>query len=166
MEKVETEDRVEILFAAEGHAKHFGVNVGPRITVKEFAVAAASAAGIEGIVEVFLEDADAPLRPELLLIEHLAVDFPPLHLARPGKIKTTVHYGRRHVEHHFTPNTTITKTIAWAFSQKELELEGSPADFQLKHDKKVLSPDLHLGQVAHGAKEISLELVFKVKPQG
>ena len=39
-------------------------------------------------------------------------------------------------------------------------------DFQLKHDGKVLPPDSHLGQAAHGAKSIVLDLVFKVKPQG
>ena len=41
-----------------------------------------------------------------------------------------------------------------------------PSDFQLKHDGKVLPPDSHLGQAAHGEKSIVLDLVFKVKPQG
>ena len=61
---------------------------------------------------------------------------------------------------------TIAAIIVWAVGKHGLKLEGDPTDFQLKLDGTVLEPQAHLGQVAHGKKEVTFDLVFKIKPQG
>jgi hypothetical protein len=95
-----------------------------------------------------------------------AFEFAPLHVATPGKIKTTVRYQDRHVAREFSPAVTIAAIIVWAIGPEGLNLQGDPTDFQLKLDGEVLPPDAHLGQIARGKKEVTLDLVFKVKPQG
>jgi hypothetical protein len=156
---------VAVVFAAEGQAGHHDAEISPTTTVKEFIDIAVTRTGVEGLLEVYVEDAEEPLGHELILIEHLSVEFAPLHVAKPGKIVTTVRYqGSRHVEHPFRPAATIAKVTKWAVGK--LAPTEDPSDFQLKHDGKVLPPDLHLGQAAHGEKSIVLDLVFKVKPQG
>lgn len=160
----EVTDRVVVVFAAEGRAEHHDAEIGPAITVREFIDIAVSKTGIEGLLEVYVEDAEEPLGHELILIEHLSAEFAPLHVAKPGKIATTVRYQGRHVEHPFRPAATIGKVTKWAVGK--LAPTEDPSDFQLKHDGNVLPPDSHLGQAAHGEKAIVLDLVFKVKPQG
>ncbi|UPJ68528.1 hypothetical protein [Bradyrhizobium sp. 191] len=163
-EIIEVVERVAVVFATEGHAGHHDAEIGPTTTVKEFVDIAATKAGIEGLLEVYAEDAEEPLGHELILVEHLSAEFAPLHVATPGKIATTVRYQARQVEHPFRPAATIAKVTKWAV--EKLAPTEDPSDFQLKHDGKVLPPDSHLGQAAHGAKSIVLDLVFKVKPQG
>src|SRR5262249_3123555 len=121
---------------------------------------------IEEVVEVFVEDEIDPLGHHHVLAEVIKERFAPLHIARPGLIKTKVVYqtGERHTE--FRPNTTIAKVLAWATGPDGFNLHQPISDFQLKHGEDVLAPDEHLGQVAHGKKEVCLTLVFKVKPQG
>lgn len=157
-------ERVTVVFAAEGQAGHHDVEIGPSITVKEFVEIAITKTGIEGLLEVYAEDAEEPLGHDSVLIEHLSVEFAPLHVAKPGKIETTVRYQGCHVEHPFRPSATAAKVTRWAVGR--LAPTEDPIDFQLKHDGKVLPPDMHLGQAAHGEKSIVLDLVFKVKPQG
>jgi hypothetical protein len=132
--------------------------------VKEFVEIAVTKTGIEGLIEVYVEDAEEPLDHDWGLIEHLAVEFGPLHVARPGKIATTVRYQGRHIQYPFRPSATVAKVTRWAVGK--LAPTEDPVDFQLKHDGQVLPPDSHLGQVAHGEKSLFLDLVFKVKPQG
>ena len=158
-------ERLAVVFAVEGQPGHHDVDVGSGTTVKEFIDIVVSKTGIEGLHEVFVEDAQEPLHHDLVLIEHLSMEFAPLHVAKPGKIETTVRYqGSRHVEHAFRPAATIAKVTRWAV--KELAPTEDPSDFQLKHDGKMLPPDSHLGQAAHREKSIVLDLVFKIKPQG
>jgi hypothetical protein len=158
-------ERVAVVFAAEGQVEHHDAEISPTTTVKEFIDIAATKAGIEGLLEVYVEDAEEPLGHELILVEHLSFEFAPLHVAKPGKIATMVRYqGGRHVEHPFRPAATIGRVTKWAVGK--LAPTEDPSDFQLKHDGKVLPPDSHLGQAAHGEKSIVLDLVFKLKPQG
>jgi len=158
-------ERLAVVFAVEGQPGHHDVDVGSGTTVKEFIDIVVSKTGIEGLLEVYVEDAEEPLHHDLVLIEHLSIEFAPLHVAKLGKIETTVRYqGSRHVEREFRPAATIDKVTKWAV--KQLAPTEDPSDFQLKHDGKVLPPDSHLGQAAHGQKAIVLDLVFKVKPQG
>ncbi|WP_035703334.1 hypothetical protein [Bradyrhizobium genomosp. I (2014)] len=157
------EDRLMVVFATEGTG-HYEAEIGSTTTVTEFVEIAVTKTGIEGLIEVYVEDAEEPLGHDAVLIEHLSVEFAPLHVAKPGKIATTVRYQGRHVEHPFRPSATIAKVTKWAVSQ--LASTEDPIDFQLKHDGHVLPPDSHLGQVARGEKSIVLDLVFKVKPQG
>ena len=156
---------VAVVFAAEGQVEYHDAEIGPTTTVKEFIDIAVTKTGIEGLLEVYVEDTEEPLSHELILVEHLSVEFAPLHVAKPGKIATMVRYqGGRHVEHPFRPAAAIAKVTKWAVGK--LVPTEDPSDFQLKHDGKVLPPDSHLGQAAHGEKSIVLDLVFKVKPQG
>jgi hypothetical protein len=155
---------VAVVFSAEGQVGHHDAEIGPTTSVKEFIDIAVTKTGIEGLLEVYVEDAEEPLGHELILVEHLSVDFAPLHVAKPGNIATTVRYQRRHVEHPFRPAATIAKVTKWAVGL--LAPTEDPSDFQLKHDGKVLPPDSHLGQAVRGEKSIVLDLVFKVKPQG
>jgi hypothetical protein len=162
----ETTGAIEILFTVEGRAKPFSANAGPTMTVLEFGRLAAKAGQIDEAVEVFLEDAETALAGELVLIEHLAEKFAPIHVASPGKIKTTVEYNNRRIEHDFRANSTIARVLEWAVGKNGFDLDKPAADFQLKHKGEVLSLDDHLGQVAGGHKQVALHLVFKVKPQG
>ena len=158
-------EQLLVVFAAEGQVGHHDAEIGPATTVREFIDIAVSKTGIEGLLEVYVEDAEDPLDHELVLVEHLSIEFAPLHVAKPGKIETTVRYqGSRHVDRAFRPAATIGKVTRWAVH--ELAPTEDPNDFQLKHDGKVLLPDSHLGQAADGKKSIVLDLVFKVKPQG
>lgn len=162
----EVMEKLEVVFAIEGHNGHFSAEIGPETTVIEFAKIAARVGRIDETVEVFLEDADHPLEPHLPLVERLSTRFAPLHVARHGFITAIIHYNKRRVERDFRPATTVARIIGWAISPEALNLEGGIADYQLKHKGKVLSPDDHLGQMAEGQKSVELDLVFKIKPQG
>jgi hypothetical protein len=140
------------------------VEIGATTTVREFVALAEAKTGIDGLLEVYVENGDEPLGHELLLVEHLSIEFAPLHVAKPGKIETTVRYQGRHVERAFRPAATIEKVTVWAL--EKLGTTEDPNDFQLKHDGEVLAPDSHLGQVVHDKKSVILDLVFKIKPQG
>src|SRR5690242_3341769 len=113
-QETEVIEPVQIVFAAEGHRRHFEADIHPRTTVAEFGLAAAKKGGIEETVEVFLEDAGEPLAPELVLVEQLSLKFAPLHVARPGLIRTTVHYQTRQVRRDFRPSVTVGRIIEWA----------------------------------------------------
>jgi hypothetical protein len=164
-------EKIEILFAIEGRPRHFSADAHPKMTIAEFAKLAAKEGQIEEAVDIFLEDAEAPLEGHLILIEQLPTRFAPLHVARPGKITVTVEYQGQPTEHVFQPSVTIARVIEWAIGPGGVgsngkPLEGTVADYQMKHDGEVVSPDDHLGQVARGKKAVNLALVFKVKPQG
>lgn len=51
------------------------------VAVKEFIDIAVSKTGIEGLLEVYVEDAEEPLHHDLALIEHLSIEFAPLQNA-------------------------------------------------------------------------------------
>jgi hypothetical protein len=161
---LEADQRLEVLFAAEGHAGHHSAEIGRTTTVREFIDIAVTKTGIDGLVEVYVENGEEPLGHELILLEHLSIEFAPIHVAKAGKIETTVRYQGRQVERAFRPAATIEKVTEWAVGQ--LVLSEDPSDFQIKHDGKVLAPESHLGQAAHGRKSVVLDLVLKIKPQG
>lgn len=163
---LEADQRLDVLFAAEGHAGHHNAEIGRTTTVREFIDIAITKTGVEGLLEVYVENAEEPLGHDLILVEHLSIEFAPIHVARPGKIETTVRYQNRHVERAFRPAATIERVTEWAVGKHGLDLQGDPSDYQIKHDGKVLAPGSHLGQTAHGKKSVVLDLVFKIKPQG
>jgi hypothetical protein len=167
MDKVEDQiEVVELLYAIEGHPKPFAASIGPATTVLEFIQIAAQKDQITETVELYLENAEEPLGGELVLVEQLTATFAPVHLAKPGKIKTTVEYNLKTIERAFRPGVTIARILEWAVGKNGFGLDKPAADFQLKHHGEVLSLDDHLGQVSGGHKEIALHLVFKMKPQG
>lgn len=155
---------LDVIFAVEGHHAHHCAPVPPGTTVRAFTQIAITATGIDELVEVFVENGDDPLDPDLVIIEHLSVEFAPLHVGKHGKVQVTVRYQNRPVEHAFRPAATIDRITTWAM--QALGLHEDPVDFQLKHEGKVLAPDMHLGQVVKGTKTAAFDLVFKIKPQG
>lgn len=164
---VEVIERVEILFTAQGRGQPLSEMVDSRVTVAEFGAIAARAALVEDEVEVFLDDGEEPLADELVLVEHLAAKFAPLHVARHGAIiAVTVEYNGRTIERAFRPSATIEKVIIWAIGPEGFGLEGGTGDYQLKLGGNVLSPGTHLGQIPHPHHKVKLDLVFKIKPQG
>jgi len=165
---VDAEEVIEILFAVQGHRQHFGQRVSRASTVMEFSTIAAVAGGLEGEIEVFVEDVEVPLDGSAILIEQLTVEFSPLHVARRHtEIGATVEYNGQHISRKFRPSVTIERVIKWAIGPEGFpNLEGDPCDFQMKHAGEILPPDLHVGQIPHPHHEVRLDLVFKVKPQG
>lgn len=161
---LEADQCLDILFAAEGHAAHHSAKIGRTTTVREFIDIAVTKTGVEGLLEVYIENGEEPLGHDLILLEHLSIKFAPIHVAKPGEIETTVRYQGRQVERAFRPAATIEKVTEWAVGK--LGLSEDPSDFQIKYDGKVLAPDSHLGQAAHGTKSLVFDLVFKIKPQG
>lgn len=157
----------DVIFAVDGLTEFFKHPTTSDMTVGAFAKEAASVAGAEDITDVFLEDAEDPLPPADLLTPHLASRFAPLQLAKRGKIEVTVEYQGQSRHRPFSPSVTLLTVIAWAISPAAFNLEGTSSDFQLKIDSgDPLSSDLHLGQVAKGARAVTFSLVFKQKPQG
>lgn len=165
-EVIELDERLDVLFAAEGHPGHHSAEISRTTTVREFLDLAVTKTGIEGLLEVYSENAEEPLGHDLIVMEHLPIEFAPIHVAKPGKIETTVRYQNRHVERAFRPAATIERVTEWAVGKHGLNLDGDPSDYQIKHDGVVLAPGSHLGQAAHGKKSVVLDLVFKIKPQG
>src|SRR3954468_24450401 len=93
---LEADQRLDVLFAAEGHAGHHNAEIGRTTTVREFIDIAITKTGVEGLLEVYVENAEEPLGHDLILAEHLSIEFAPIHVAKPGKIETTVRYQNRH----------------------------------------------------------------------
>jgi hypothetical protein len=160
-------ERIEILFTVQGHREPFGEHIDRGMTVGEFGALVARSRGIEESVEVFIEDADEPLETSMVLVDVVAIEGPPVHVARRhAKIAVTVEYNARDIEREFRPNVTVERIIVWAIGPDGFNLEGDPSDFQLKYEDEVLAPDTHLGQIPHPHDAVKLDLVFEVKPQG
>jgi len=157
---------IEVVFTVTGNRRPDSVGVGPATTVAEFVSLVARKHGVAESLDLFLEDAEGPLPGDVILVEHLAGEFAPLHVGHRPKVKVKVEYRIGHHDREFSRATTILRITEWAISPQAFGLEGTAADYDLKHDGKVVSPDTHLGQVAHGAKEVTFALVFKEKPQG
>lgn len=163
----EVTELVDVIYVIQGQRGPATGHVHPASTVAEFAALVGQTIAVDAILEVLLEDAEAPLAGDLVLLEQLSAEFAPLHVARHrAKIAVTVEYNMREIERHFRPNVTTERIIRWAISNDGFKLEGDPSDYQLKYDGEVLPPDMHLGQVPHQHDRVKLCLVFKVKPQG
>jgi hypothetical protein len=157
---------VEILFALEGERNPRSLKTDPDSTITEFIALVVKETSRGEFVEIIVEDEEETLSGDKRIREIVEADFKLIHVATKGDIKVTVQYSTRAVSREFRPSATMERIIKWAISPKELNLEGGPEDFQLKDGAEVLPPDVHLGQIAHGHKHVTLTLVFKVKPQG
>lgn len=164
-QETELIEKIEIFYSVEGHEKPFSEGIEQQATVSAFALLASKAAGLEGPVEVSLEDADTPLSDDSVLVEQLG-GFALVHVSRPGAILTTIHYNGRQAHCDFRPNVTIGRVTDWAIGPHGLKLEGEASDYQIKHNGHVVPPERHLGQITRGSKTVELELVWKMKPQG
>lgn len=159
-------DSHELTFALEGMRHPQSVVVKPDATAAEVLAAIIEKTGRADITEILIENQDACLPDDHHLVAVIIKEFVLVHAATKGLVKVTVGYNARHVDEEFRPNATMEKIIRWAISPKALDLEGTPADYQLKSGNEVLAGDTHLGQVSHGHKHVTLTLVFRVKPQG
>jgi hypothetical protein len=162
-EKVEN---VEIVYTTEIDKEPQMVTINREMTAKEFSKVIAKQLGFLGEMAVFLEDKEEPLLEDDILADHLSKKFAPIHVASAGRITVTVRYQDRSIESAFMPSTTIAKIIEWAIGPTAFQLEGEAGDFQIKHNGTVEPSDRHLGQIAHGDKKLTLDLVFNFKPQG
>jgi len=157
---------VDVVYAVEGQRKVLQTNLKHTATVREFAVVVATQYGLAGEIDVFVEDADGPLDQEQVLATCLTAKFKPLHVATRGHIRVTVEYNGQKIEDSFRSGATVRAVISWAIGLRGFNLDGGPGDFQIKSGQEVVPADVHLGQLAHGSKELVLWLVFKIKQQG
>lgn len=107
-----------------------------RAELKEAEIAATLAAdelraelsriGIEIAPEtlVFIDEVDEPIRHGSSEPAHGLKHGARVHVTRCHRIKTTVHYMQRTIEHEFAPGTRVRKVKAWAVH----ELKISPTD--------------------------------------
>ncbi|MGW1419840.1 hypothetical protein ACWAT4_06925 [Bradyrhizobium manausense] len=159
-------DSHELVLAIEGERGPRQIQVSRSATAKEVIEAVVLETKRTELTEIFLEDEEECLVEEHRVVELVIEEFRLIHVASKGKITVTVVYNSRQVHRDFAPSVTIETIIAWAISPSALNLEGVPAEYQLKLGSEVLPPDLHLGQVAKGEKKIAFSLVFRIKPQG
>lgn len=159
-------DSHELVLAIEGERGPRQIQVSRSATAKEVIEAVVLETKRTELTEIFLEDEEDCLVEEHRVVELVIEEFRLVHVASKGKITVTVVYNSRQVHRDFAPSVTIETIIAWAISPSALNLEGVPAEYQLKLGSEVLPPDLHLGQVAKGEKKIAFSLVFRIKPQG
>lgn len=158
-------DEHEVLFTIEGVRKPLSLAVALATTVGQFLELVRQTHGRIDLIEILIEDEDAPLGVDEIIVARLTRDdFRLIHVATAGEIEVTVVFNGHPKHHKFRPNATMERIVKWAL--KAFELEGDPSDFQLKHGDEILPAGEHLGQVAHGKKEVKLSLVMKIKPQG
>ena len=170
-----TEDIFEVVYALEGHAKPFAIEVPVDASDAMVFNLIANKHGLGSDHRLFWEDDTEESRDDdehdalvdvVGLVSRLRVDFRQIHVGRSGKIAVSVRYNARTVERKFRPNATIRRVIRWAISKKGLDLIGQPAEFQIKHDGKVIPPQTHLGQLARCDDALAFVLVANIKPQG
>lgn len=155
----------EVLFAVEGERKPRSLALPVEVTAAAFLERVVALTGRTELVEVLIEDEEVTIQDDQILFERIVVDeFKLVHVATKGKIKVDVTFNGKTKDSEFRPSATMEKIIKWAMGA--FQLEGEPADFQLKLGDEVLAAGQHLGQIAEGKKTVRLNLVMKIKPQG
>jgi hypothetical protein len=155
---------IEVAFALEGDRKPQIYELGADATVGAFLERVIKETGRGDLEEVAIEDAEEILALEIALAEILVGTFKVLHVAKKGRVKVFVTFNGQTREEAFQPSASMRKVTRWAISA--FGLEGEASDFQLKHNGEVLPPETHVGQVSGSHKELRLDLVMKIKPQG
>lgn len=156
--------KLDVLYNVEGERKPRSGLFEADATVGDLLGSVRASLGQDDLADVYLEDEAQPLAATALLSSFDVANGRLFHIARPGEVAVEVVFNAQHVTDGFRPSATMDAVIRWAVAG--LGLEGSSADFQLKHGEDVLAPRDHVGQVAKGQKAIRLHLVMKIKPQG
>ena len=157
-------EKHELLFAVEGIRVPQSLLLEGDLTVAGLLERVRHATGRPDLVEVLIEDEEIALPHHEIIFERITIEeFKLIHVATGGEIAVTVAFNGSK-QRTFKPNTTMAKIVRWAMH--EFGLEGDPSEFQLKLGETVLAPGEHLGQIVHGAKEVRLALVMKIRPQG
>lgn len=160
------ETRTELVFILEGEPEPKSILIEKAEPLEALLGRLNQVHGRDDLEELCLEDEDEALDLERLLAMLQSGEFRLVHVGAKGKIKVVVTYNNREVEHAFRPSATLRRVIKWAISDKALNLDGEPTDFQLKLGEEILPPDTHVGQLSKRREPVRLSLVFKVKPQG
>ncbi|GGJ59807.1 MULTISPECIES: hypothetical protein [Sphingopyxis] len=155
-----------LILTVQGMAKPIELAVPDDADVAHILARIREETGRTDIEELAFEDADEPLADAATIIEDLRREFRVLHASTRQRIKVRLSYEGQSHERAFRPNATIRRVIRWAISPEAFGLEGKPAQFQVKVDGRVVPPDTHLGQAAHGSCALEGVLVHNVKPQG
>jgi hypothetical protein len=151
-----------LILAIQGMAKPIELEVPETATAADILASIRERTGREDLVELAYEAVDDGDR----VVESLRREFRVLHAATRQRVMVILKYEGQRRERIFRPNATIRRVIRWAISEEGFNLEGKPAEFQIKLGDRVLPPDMHVGQAAGGACELSAALVHNVKPQG
>lgn len=161
-----TEKTAELVFALEGEREPKSIVLKASETDEGLLARLREEYKRDDLEEICLEDDDNPIDLADLIRALLSGEFRLVHVGAKGKIKVSVTYNNKEMEHAFRPSATMRRVIKWAISPKAFELDGEPSDFQLKLGDEILPPDTHVGQLTKGRHPVRLALVFKVKPQG
>ncbi len=157
-------EKRELLFAVEGVRTPQSLVLEADLTVAGLLEHVRLATGRNDLVEVLIEDEEIALPHHEIVFERITIEeFRLIHVATGGEITVSVAFNGSK-QRSFKPSATMAKVVRWAMH--EFSLQGDPSEFQLKFGETILAPGEHLGQVAHGAKELRLSLVMKIRPQG
>jgi hypothetical protein len=102
--------------------------------------------GEDGEVELWLEDADAPLGRELTLADAGVGHHAHLHLSKSKKIHTFVTFNADTKEKEFGPNSTFQKVFDWATSKPQFELTPEQ---KAKHTLEIAGTEIEPEMTAH-----------------
>jgi hypothetical protein len=101
--------------------------------------------GEDGEVELWLEDADAPLGRELALADAGVGRHAHLHLSNSKKIDTFVTFNDTK-DKEFGPNSTFQKVYDWATSKHEFDLTPEQ---KTKHTLEIAGTEIEPEMTAH-----------------
>ena len=160
----EVPSETSITYAVEGLPDHHEVPVPNSATAAEILALIKSRHPDIEIVELLVEDEEKVCGNDI--VERVEVEFKLLHAARGGTIHVKVKYETTQKEKGFKPSATVRSIIEWAVSKDGFDLLEGPAKFVLKLQDRVLEPELHLGQLTHGSREVEFTLVHGRKIQG
>ncbi len=155
-----------LVLAIQGMAKPIELEVPETATAADILASIRERTGRDDLVELAFEDDDEAVDDGDRVVESLRREFRVLHASTRQRVTVILKYEGQRRERIFRPNATIRRVIGWAISEEGFNLEGKPAEFQIKLGDRVLPPDMHVGQAARGACELSAALVHNVKPQG
>lgn len=162
----DTISETELVYALAGEAQPRSIRVPDDASNADILHRIIKANHLEGPYRLYWEDEAEPLGEQESVLARLKTDFRQIQVAKPGFIEVTFTYNNSTATNNFRPNTTVRKLIEWAVSEEGLGLLCDANQFQVKLGGKILPPESHLGQVAHGERAITLTLVQNVKPQG
>lgn len=164
--EVNTPPTSAIAYAVEGLPDQHEMRVLVDATASEILEAIKARHPAVEIDELVLEDEDEPLHGDARVAERVEEEFKLIHAARRGRIAVTVVYDNDQRQRAFRPSATVRRILRWAVGEEGFDLVDPPAKFVLKIGDRTLEPELHVGQITRGARELVLQLVHRRKVQG
>lgn len=154
--------KINVFYQAEGLADIAVIEVEDGLTFGEVRKLLAQAADLSDDAVLFVEDDEEPAK----LDQKLAVTDKSagikLHLHRCRKVRVTVTFNGRVVQHPFTPATTVAKVKKWA-AIKEFNMTPEEAGehvLQISGTYDRPAPNTHIGKlVKHPECQIAFDLL-------